>query len=171
MEPREGGRIFSRSIATGAETRLGPHHGVGSAAAPRLRVAVHAAVGAGGTTWRGPARSRSPSPTRAMGRTHVVLEHRGFERMPDGGATMREQVDGAGGWTELLGRLRARGSLRLCRARRRRASRAAAARPRAACPWPSGPTSSPSTRLRPRAPSPPPSAPGGAWRRRSVSSE
>ena len=101
MEPRAGGRIFSRSLATGDESQWGTV----TAWEPPERLVF---------AWLfTPAWELEPDVARtsevevsftevAEGRTLVVLEHRGFERMPGGGATMREQVDGAGGWTELL---------------------------------------------------------------------
>jgi uncharacterized protein YndB with AHSA1/START domain len=102
LEPRLGGRIVSRSLATGAESQWGEV----TAWDPPERLVF---------AWMfTPAWELEPDISQTSeveitfseageGRTHVVLEHRGFERMPDGGATMREQVDGAGGWTELLG--------------------------------------------------------------------
>jgi uncharacterized protein YndB with AHSA1/START domain len=41
--------------------------------------------------------------TEADGRTRVDLEHRNFERMPEGGEAMRNMVDAAMGWGTLLG--------------------------------------------------------------------
>jgi uncharacterized protein YndB with AHSA1/START domain len=38
----------------------------------------------------------------AEGSTRVTLTHAGFERYATGGAAMREQVDGAGGWGALV---------------------------------------------------------------------
>jgi uncharacterized protein YndB with AHSA1/START domain len=102
MEPRAGGRIFSRSISTGAESDWGrvtawepPHRLVFAwLFTPAWELQTDLAK----TSEVEVTFTDAPG-----GRTQVVLEHRGFERMPDGGATMREQVDGAGGWTELLG--------------------------------------------------------------------
>jgi uncharacterized protein YndB with AHSA1/START domain len=102
LEPRLGGRLFSRSLATGAESQWGEV----TAWEPPRRLAF---------AWMfTPAWELEPDLARTSevevrfldagdGRTQVMLEHGGFERMPDGGASMREQVDGAGGWTELIG--------------------------------------------------------------------
>src|SRR3954468_22814193 len=101
LEPHEGGRIYSRSVKTGAETEWGRV----LAWEPPVRL-VFAWLFT--PQWELETEVARTSEVEVRftdaggGRTQVVLEHRGFERMPDGGQTMREQVDGAGGWSELM---------------------------------------------------------------------
>jgi uncharacterized protein YndB with AHSA1/START domain len=101
LEPREGGRVYSRTIATGAECDWGRV----TAWAPPERL-VFAWLLTPQWQFDGDAERASEVEVRfddaGEGRTHVVLEHRGFERYAEGGESMREQVDGAGGWTELI---------------------------------------------------------------------
>jgi uncharacterized protein YndB with AHSA1/START domain len=101
LEPREGGRIYSRAIATGAESDWGRVTGW----EPPARLAFAWLFT---SQWQLEGDVERTSEVEVTftdageGRTLVALEHRGFERMPDGGASMREQVDGAGGWSELM---------------------------------------------------------------------
>jgi uncharacterized protein YndB with AHSA1/START domain len=101
IEPFEGGRCYARAHADGTETDWG-------------RVLAWEPPGRVVFAWLLTPQWRfEPDPAKASevevrftdagdGRTRVVLTHSGFERYEADGATMREQVDSAGGWGALL---------------------------------------------------------------------
>ena len=102
MEPFAGGRCFNRADEDGTETDWGrvlewdPPRRVVFAWMITPRWACEPDVAASSEV-------EVRFTDLGAGRTHVLLEHRGFERYDDGGATMRATVDGEGGWGYLMG--------------------------------------------------------------------